>query len=187
MTTKDKDKVIITENGWEIYEEDDDLINKELLTEDISGGLEDLLFTYADTLTIITAHATAQHEGEPNKIRPCLVVLKKKGDNMLRAFQITSVEPYGNKRASNKSPLRDYKRYGLSKLSYINYDHFVDIKKSEISKNLNTELSDYDAKNLYDELTTQYDRLIGHGFKDAEDKKDLDNFIQYLEDKFVKF
>ena len=26
-----------------------------------------------------------------------------------------------------------------------------------------------------------------HGFKDAEDKKDLDNFIQYLEDKFVKF
>ena len=37
--TNDKDKVIITENGWEIYEEDDDLINKELLTEDISGGL----------------------------------------------------------------------------------------------------------------------------------------------------
>ena len=106
---------------------------------------------------------------------------------MLRAFQITSVEPYGNKRASNKSPLRDYRRYGLSKLSYINYDHFVDIKKSEISKNLNTELSDYDAKNLYDELTTQYDRLISHGFKDAEDKKDLDNFIQYLEDKFTKF
>ena len=184
--TNDKDKVIITENGWEIYEEDDDLINKELLAED-TNGLEDLLFTYADTLTIITAHATAQHEGEPNKIRPCLVVLKKKGDNMLRAFQITSVEPYGNKRASNKSPLRDYRRYGLSKLSYINYDHFVDIKKSEISKNLNTELSDYDAKKLYDELTTQYDRLISHGFKDAEDKKDLDNFIQYLEDKFVKF
>ena len=29
--TNDNDKVIITENGWEIYEEDDDLINKELL------------------------------------------------------------------------------------------------------------------------------------------------------------
>ena len=31
--TNDNDKVIITENGWEIYEEDDDLINKELLTK----------------------------------------------------------------------------------------------------------------------------------------------------------
>ena len=27
--TNANDKVIITENGWEIYEEDDDLINKE--------------------------------------------------------------------------------------------------------------------------------------------------------------
>lgn len=184
MNDKDK-KVIITENGWEIYEEDDNLIRKELLTED-NNGLEDLLFECADTLTIITAHAPVQHEGEISKVRPCMVVLKKKGNDMVRAFQITSVEPYGYKRASNKSPLRDYRKYGLNTFSYVNYDHFVDIKKGDISKNLNRELSDRDIKSLYDELTTQYDRLISHGFINEEDKKDLDDFIQYLEDNFIK-
>ena len=85
--TNDKGKVIITENGWEIYEEDDDLINKELLTED-TNGLEDLLFTYADTLTLITAHATAQHEGEIWKVRPWLVVQQKKNKKMIACLGI---------------------------------------------------------------------------------------------------
>ena len=178
---KNSDKTIITVNGWEICEEDDNLIMDDFLKEDNNSFINDYSYNFVDTLSIIKLYDPMQYESEVNKVRSCMVVVKKE-EGKFKAFEITSTE---DKKEANKLPLNSYKKYRLNKIGYINYGHFINAKKEDIGRYLNVDLSDSDVQKLYVELLTQYDQLIRHGFKNEEDKKDLDNFIQYLKNKLT--
>ena len=107
------------------------------------------------------------------------MVVMKKENGKIAAFQITSVGPTGDKRSSNKSPI-SYKRYGLVKPSYINYDHFVFVDQNHLNKDMGTELSFSDIENLYENIKNNYERLITYSFK-GDFKRDLDAFIESME------
>ena len=167
-------------DGWIISKEDDDLVeNLDVLDENTFEYLiKKRIYQNIDTFSVITAEAPTQHPNEDRKIRPCMVVMKKE-NGKIAAFQITSVGPTGDKRSSNKSPI-SYKRYGLVKPSYINYDHFVFVDQNHLNKDMGTELSFSDIENLYENIINNYERLITYSFK-GDFKKDLDAFIESME------
>lgn len=139
------------EDGWLITDEDEDLIDESLIEkyEKEIGDSADIIFMIGTSFV-----KDQQHEHKPKK-RPCLVVVRAPYDH-IRGFQITKEAPKDTYRTNNRFFLKDWAKYGLKYPSFINYDHFVDIK---LDKRID-KLGRNDIIILHQKVAEDYDKLI---------------------------
>ena len=156
-------------DGWIISEEDDDLIPPTDLEESLED-LEDFQLFYGTVPT--------QHEGEIVKRRPAFVAAKTPAG--LFCWQVTSVEPKPEApRTYNRMELTDWNTvYGLSKKSYVNYDHIILIPEDRISSTKRVKLTHEDQKKLKSALIKHREKLLRYW--DSNYGQYLDKIIDKL-------